>query len=81
MINDYSLITYLHIFVYACAELSFISVDLTYIIPLYIYHGGRDKNIIFWILLEVLLNRESARWAGVMGYILFFSNAAFASCD
>ena len=34
LVSDYSLITYQHIFVYERAELSFFSVDRTYIIPL-----------------------------------------------
>ena len=39
--SDYSLITYLDIFVYELAELSSISVDCWYIKPLYIYLGKR----------------------------------------
>ena len=37
--SDYSLYTYLHIFVYECAELFSILGDCTYIIPLCIYLG------------------------------------------
>ena len=36
----------LHIFVHECAELSYISVDCTCIIPLYIYPwGGKVENL------------------------------------
>ena len=46
LISDYSLITYLHIFVYERAELSSIPVDCKYIIQLYIYFAISKNSFI-----------------------------------
>ena len=71
-LNSYSHITNLHIFVYERAELSSISNDCTYIIPLYIYLGF---CLCFEIRSRNKLAQRNAHWNIEIKNALFFSNS------